>query len=81
MYSWGRGAEGQLGLGGLQDTPTPVKVKALQGKKALQVGQVGGHGAAWLVLRWWVRSPHTCRPSPQLRMPHVLPHCELKLLP
>ena len=52
MYSWGRGAEGQLGLGGLQDTPTPIKVKALQGKKALQVGQGCGGVACAMQCGW-----------------------------
>ena len=38
MYSWGRGEDGQLGLGDAQDLQTPTAVAHL---KEINVGQVG----------------------------------------
>ena len=37
MYSWGRGEDGQLGLGDAQDLQTPTAVAHL---KEINVGQV-----------------------------------------
>lgn len=39
IFMWGRGQEGQLGVGTHQDSSHPRAVELLQGRKVLQVGR------------------------------------------
>mmetsp|Transcript_18157 Transcript_18157/g.23892 ORF Transcript_18157/g.23892 Transcript_18157/m.23892 type:complete len:547 (+) Transcript_18157:211-1851(+) len=43
VYSWGRGEDGQLGLGDTNDQDTPVAVDALRGKEVSQIACGSGH--------------------------------------
>ena len=56
---WGRGQEGQLGVGTHQDSSHPRAVELLQGRKVLQVG------------RWW----HSCKGLQECKSPaDEVPH-------
>lgn len=43
VYSWGRGEDGQLGLGDTNDQDRPVLVEALKSKGVVQVACGSGH--------------------------------------
>lgn len=43
VYSWGRGEDGQLGLGDTNDQDRPVIVDALKSKGVVQVACGSGH--------------------------------------
>ena len=43
VYSWGRGEDGQLGLGDTNDQYQPVLVEALKEYKLLQIACGSGH--------------------------------------
>ena len=43
VYSWGRGEDGQLGLGDTNDQHQPLLVEALQDFKLLQIACGSGH--------------------------------------
>lgn len=43
VYSWGRGEDGQLGLGDTNDQDKPVLVEALKSKGVVQVACGSGH--------------------------------------
>lgn len=43
VYSWGRGEDGQLGLGDTSDQDRPVLVDALKCKGVVQVACGSGH--------------------------------------
>eukprot|EP00941_MAST-03F_sp_MAST-3F-sp1_P005053 g5053.t1 len=43
VYSWGRGEDGQLGLGDTNDQHTPVLIEALKNKKVLGLACGSGH--------------------------------------
>ena len=40
LFMWGRGREGQLGVGSHQDNSTPKMVDELKGRRVLQVKQL-----------------------------------------
>lgn len=46
MFMWGRGREGQLGVGGLQDNSVPRIVEELKGRKILKVHSWAGLGCS-----------------------------------
>lgn len=43
VYSWGRGEDGQLGLGDTSDQHRPVPIDALQDKRIVQIACGSGH--------------------------------------
>lgn len=43
VYSWGRGEDGQLGLGDTSDQHRPVLVDALQERRIVQIACGSGH--------------------------------------
>lgn len=43
VYSWGRGEDGQLGLGDTSDQHRPVPVDALAERRIVQIGCGSGH--------------------------------------
>lgn len=61
VYSWGRGEDGQLGLGDTSDQHRPVPIDALQERRIVQIACGSGHtvvltgaslNAARRVLAW-----------------------------
>lgn len=40
MFMWGRGREGQLGVGSMQDNSVPKIVEELKGRKILKVSML-----------------------------------------
>jgi len=57
VYSWGRGEDGQLGLGDTNDQDKPVLVEALKSKGVVQVACGSGHT---VVLSGECFFPHVC---------------------
>lgn len=43
VYSWGRGEDGQLGLGDTSDQHRPVLIDALQERQIVQIACGSGH--------------------------------------
>jgi RCC1 and BTB domain-containing protein len=43
VYSWGRGEDGQLGLGDTSDQHRPVPVEALAERRIVQIACGSGH--------------------------------------
>lgn len=43
MYTWGRGEDGQLGLGDTSDQYHPILVEALQDRQIVQISCGSGH--------------------------------------
>ena len=78
VYSWGRGEDGQLGLGDTNDQYKPVLVDALKDKDVVQVACGSGHTVVLTddgnARRHAIMLPHFCACS-ALAARSAAPHC------